>query len=309
MNLKKNFLLFSGTLLAVLAAGCTKEYASIEDQDAQAIQSHISKNNLTAQQYQSTGIWYQVVRPGTGAALNNTVKTPVIVSIRGINNAFSALDTFAAFNRSGDYLGYLKIRGTATTETLAKIVAASQVKAGGSIRMLIPSRALFGRNDSPVIPDYKTVVPGNTSLDVTLTFYDYANFTAYEDLSIQKYMAANSLTGFTRLPTGTYYKIIDAGSTTPISVTSTIKVEYTGKLFNGTVFDATSGSAFQFVLSTLIPAWQETVPKIQKGGTIQIIAPSPRCYGIGENADAAGVVKIPAFSALFFNIKVTDVVL
>jgi FKBP-type peptidyl-prolyl cis-trans isomerase len=230
------------------------------------------------------------------------------MSIRSINNSFAAVDTFAAFNRFADYFGYLRLKGTKNTETFARLVASAQVKAGGVIRLFIPSKMLFGRNPTSSIPGYgNTELPGNSCLDVTMSFYDAANLASYEDLSIQNYITVNNLTGYTRLSTGTYYKILESGSTTPITATSTISADYTGMLLNGAVFDTSNGTPITFGLSSLVLGWQDALPKIQEGGTIELLVPSSRGYGLNESLGSNGAINIPAFSVLYFKVKVTDV--
>ena len=99
-----------------------------------------------------------------------------------------------------------------------------------------------------------------------------------------------------------YYKIDVPGTGSPISIDSTVVAEYEGKLINGTVFDKTNtGSPATLGLLNVVKGWQEAVPLIKEGGTIRMILPSSLGYGL------QGTDGIPAFSALFFSVKVTEV--
>jgi FKBP-type peptidyl-prolyl cis-trans isomerase len=308
MNLRSYSFLYLVALVTVLFAGCTKEYPAIEQQDDEVIRAYIKQNNLSAQPYGDTGIYYQVIKQGNGAALDYGVRTPVVMSVRAINNSFAALDTFAAFNRFSDYFGYLHLKGTQNTETFARLATSAQMKAGGTIRLFIPSKLLFGRNPVSSLSGYKNIeLPGNSCLDVSMSFYDAASMDVYDDLSIRNYISANNLTGYTRLSTGTYYKILDAGNSTPITTASIISADYTGMLLDGTVFDMSNGAPATFLLSSLIPGWRDALPNIREGGSIELLVPSSRGYGLHESLGANGAVSIPAFSTLYFRIKVTEV--
>jgi FKBP-type peptidyl-prolyl cis-trans isomerase len=162
--------------------------------------------------------------------------------------------------------------------------------------MIIPSRLAFGRNGSGNIP-------GNASIDMTIRVLDISKIAAYEDFSIKTYLQTNSLTGFTKTSSGLYYKIAQPGTGSPITVDSTIVANYTGKLLNGVVFDrAALGSEATFPLKNLVQGWQEAIPLIKQGGSIRLLVPSSLAYGMQGSSPS-----IPAFSALDFEINVTDV--
>ncbi|MGB4397867.1 MAG: FKBP-type peptidyl-prolyl cis-trans isomerase [Daejeonella sp.] len=278
-----------GLFLMSIIVACEKEYDTIEVIDDRNIAAYIQANKLNMVEYQNSGIYYEVINPGTGEDVQYSDQLPLIFTIKSLDGQYSALDTFNVSNRYYNFLGYFNPEGVriGIKEVLKK--------KSGTIRMIIPSRSAFGRNGVGTIP-------GNASLDLTVKVLDKSKLPAYEDFTIQKYMAANSLTGFTKTASGLYYKIDAPGTGSPIALDSTIKAEYEGKLLNGTVFDKTSpGSPATFLLSTVVKGWQEAIPLIKEGGTIRMILPSPLAYGLEGNTG------IPAFSALFFNVKITEV--
>ncbi|WP_411273666.1 FKBP-type peptidyl-prolyl cis-trans isomerase [Daejeonella sp.] len=275
-------------LLSLIIA-CEKEYDSIEIIDDKNINAYIQANKLNVVEYQNSGIYYEVINPGSGTDVEYSDQLPLIFTIKSLDGKYSSLDTFSNSNRYFNFLGYFNPEGVriGIKEVLKK--------KSGTIRMIIPSRTAFGRNGAGTIP-------GNASLDLTVRVLDKNKLPAYEDFTIQKYLAANALTGFTKTASGLYYKIDAPGTGSPISVDSTVKVEYEGKLFNGTIFDKTStGSPASLGLADVVKGWQEAIPLIKEGGTIRMILPSSLGYGLQGNEG------IPAFSALFFNVKVTDV--
>ncbi len=92
---------------------------------------------------------------------------------------------------------------------------------------------------------------------------------------------------------GILYQIITPGSSTKVNLCESLSITYTGKLLNGTQFDA---GTFSSALSGLIPGWQIVVPYIGKGGHMKVLLPSSLAYGAQANG------SIPANSPLYFDI-------
>lgn len=289
----KQFFKYSvpGFLLLSIFVACKKEYDTIEVIDDKNLTSYIQQNKLNMTEYETTGIYYEVLTPGTGPDVEYSEQLPLIFTTRSLDGQFTSLDTFSNSNRYYNFLGYF------TPEGIRIGIKEVLKKKSGSIRMLIPSRLAFGRNG---VGD----IPGNASLDITVSVLDKSKIAEYDDISIKKYMASNSLSGFTKTTSGLYYKIDQPGTGSPITVDSTIAAEYSGKLLNGKVFDqALAGSPVTFRLSEVIKGWQEAVPLIKQGGSIRMILPSSLGYGLSGSGQS-----IPAFSSLDFTVKVTDVI-
>jgi len=292
---------FKYSLVVIFLSGilvsCVKEYESIEIIDDRDVKEYIQKNSLSVQEYQSTGVYYQVVSPGLGTDLEYSDMIPAIVTMRSLDGKYISGDTLSAENRYYNYLGYFNPEGirVGIKEVLKK--------SNGTIRMIIPSRFAFGRNGTAKIP-------GNASLDIQVKVLEKDKMPEYDDYTIRKYLEKNALTGFTKSNSGMYYKIAEVGTGSPITIDSTVVVEYTGKLLTGIVFDKTSvGSGRTFDLngdtdpsSQPIKGWQEALPMIKQGGSIRILLPSALGYGLPGSSSA-----IPPFSCLDFEIKVTDV--
>ncbi|MFM6976192.1 MAG: FKBP-type peptidyl-prolyl cis-trans isomerase [Sphingobacteriaceae bacterium] len=277
----------------IFAAGfsaCTKQYASIEELDSQNVAKYIQDNNLNMLEYNETGIFYKVVNAGTGPDLDYTQKLPLIYTIKTLDGTYTSVDTFV--NRYYNYFGYFK------PDSLREVLKNSGIKQGGSLRVIIPSRYAYGRSGT-------SNIAGNSSIDYTISVITADKIADYEDFIINKYLQDNSLTGFSKTATGLYYKISNPGSGTDnITTSSTLTLEYSGKLLNGTVFDKTAtGATATFLLSNLIDGWKEALPLIKEGGSIRIIVPSSLGYGLDGNGSS-----IPPFATLDFEIKVTDIV-
>jgi FKBP-type peptidyl-prolyl cis-trans isomerase len=281
---------FPGFLLLTILFSCQKEYETIDVLDDRNVQEYIKLNKINMQEYQGTGIYYQVVTPGTGQEVQYSDRIPALITMRSLDGKYVSVDTFSIANRYYNFLGYYN------PEPIRIGVKEVLKKSNGTIRMIIPSRLAFGRNGSGSIP-------GNASLDITVRALDISKLVEYEDFTIKKYLESNSLTGFTKTTTGLYYKIGQPGTGSPITTDSTIVANYTGKLLNGTIFDrAVAGSEATFTLNSLVKGWRQGVPLIKQGGSIRLIVPSSLGYGLDGSSPA-----IPAFSVLDFDITVTDV--
>ncbi|MDE3253043.1 MAG: FKBP-type peptidyl-prolyl cis-trans isomerase [Bacteroidota bacterium] len=123
---------------------------------------------------------------------------------------------------------------------------------------------------------------------------------ASEKAQMVAYCNANSI-NYTEHSSGMLYEIITPGSTIAPVSTSNVSVVYTGKLLNGTTFDATS-NPITLNLSNVIDGWKIGIPLIKKGGRIKLVIPSALAY----SCTGAGTT-IPPNSPLFFDVTLTDV--
>ena len=135
--------------------------------------------------------------------------------------------------------------------------------------------------------------------------YSEANITAStaEEATITGYLSGNGLTA-TRHSSGMYYSIVQQGSSTTANLCSSLLVNYSGKLSNGSVFDSKNDA--MFVLGAVIEGWKKGIPLIQKGGQIRLYIPPSLGYGNADVKNGSTVV-IPANSMLIFDITLKDV--
>ena len=109
--------------------------------------------------------------------------------------------------------------------------------------------------------------------------------------------------GVVTLPSGVQYKIIKAGTGAIPTDTSTVKVNYEGKLIDGTVFDSSyeRGKPVTMKTNQVIPGWTEILKQMPVGSTWEVYIPQQQAYGSRE----AG--KIKPFSALIFKIELLGI--
>jgi len=83
-----------------------------------------------------------------------------------------------------------------------------------------------------------------------------------------------------------------------------VKVNYEGKLVDGTVFDSSAmhGQAFTFTLGGVIPCWNEGLQLMKAGGKSRIICPSELAY-----ADRGAPPKIKPGATLEFELELLAV--
>ena len=110
-------------------------------------------------------------------------------------------------------------------------------------------------------------------------------------------------TGVTVLPSGLAYEIEKQGEGVSPKPEDTVRVHYTGKLVNGTVFDSSveRGEPIDIKLNEVIPGWTEGLQKISKGGKMKLYIPPQLAYGEEGNRG------IPPASTLVFDVELIDV--
>jgi FKBP-type peptidyl-prolyl cis-trans isomerase len=116
------------------------------------------------------------------------------------------------------------------------------------------------------------------------------------------YLAQNAKApGVIALPSGLQYKIVRSGDPKGPSPKAgdAVKVNYEGKLLDGTVFDSSfqRGKPVLMPLGGLIPAWMEALPLMHPGDEWVLYVPPDLGYG----ADGQG--PIPPNSVLVFRIQ------
>ncbi len=83
------------------------------------------------------------------------------------------------------------------------------------------------------------------------------------------------------LPSGLQYKILTKGNGAKPSKDDVVKVEYTGKLIDGNVFDSSEklGKPAEFKVSQVIPGWVEALQLMPSGSTWEVYVPAKLAYG------------------------------
>lgn len=110
--------------------------------------------------------------------------------------------------------------------------------------------------------------------------------------------------GAQKLPSGVIYKQLKAGSGPSPQPTDKVKVNYEGKLPNGTVFDSSykRNQPAEFGLNQVIKCWTEGVGKMKVGEKARLVCPSDTAYG-----DHGHPPTIPGGSTLVFEVELLGI--
>lgn len=291
----KKLSLYAFALLGclVLFNSCKKEYESIEDVDKRAIADYIAKNNLVGVK-DTLGYSYQIITPGAGAAVANTDSVYYTYDFKRANGV--SIIKNGDYQIPGTFLGYTDRFSFKTIPGVRLTLA--KLKKGGTARIILPSSMAFGKNGNTALG-----VESNEIIIVELALVNLDHQYQVDNFLINKFVTANSLT--TVKPTNRIQYIVSSvGTGADILPTSKIKVKYTGRLLNGTVFDS-STDGVEFNLDEVIQGWTLGIPgNVKVGGKIRLLIPSDLAYGKSAQTDGIGNTTIPGNSCLDFDIEV-----
>ena len=103
---------------------------------------------------------------------------------------------------------------------------------------------------------------------------------------------------------GLQYKVITMGTGEKPQSTDRVKVDYEGRLIDGTVFDSSykRGKAATFPVNQVIPGWTEVLCLMPVGSKWEVYIPQELGYKDHEQQ------KIPPFSCLVFTVELHEIV-
>jgi len=122
-----------------------------------------------------------------------------------------------------------------------------------------------------------------------------------------KFLSENaSQPGVMVTASGLQYKVIKEGNGPKPIDGDKVKVNYEGKLLNGTIFDSSyeRGEPIEFGLDQVIAGWTEGLKLMPVGSTFMLYIPQNLAYG--ENVRPGGPIE--PFSTLVFKIELLDIV-
>ena len=136
-----------------------------------------------------------------------------------------------------------------------------------------------------------------------------ADFEEEEEVAIKEYVTENNITA-EPTESGLYYIETVKGKGKKAEMGDSVRVHYTGKFLDGTVFDASVGNGknepLSFVLGVnpMIEGFVEGVSLMNKGGKATLILPFNIAYGMSHPMSA-----IPPFTPLVFDVELVDVII
>jgi FKBP-type peptidyl-prolyl cis-trans isomerase len=107
-----------------------------------------------------------------------------------------------------------------------------------------------------------------------------------------------------KTPSGAIVIPVKEGTGASPKETDKVKVNYTGTLVNGTVFDSSQGRGpAEFPLNQVIRCWTEALQTMKVGGKAKVVCPAAIAYG-----DRGSPPVIPGGAVLTFEIELLDIV-
>ncbi|HOU98959.1 MAG TPA: FKBP-type peptidyl-prolyl cis-trans isomerase [Bacteroidales bacterium] len=122
----------------------------------------------------------------------------------------------------------------------------------------------------------------------------------------EKFLADNAKKeGVQTLPSGLQYKVISEGKGEKAKANSKVKVNYTGKLVNGNVFDSSKPNepvTFNLGKNEIIAGWEEGIQLMSVGSKYEFYIPYQLAYG-----EKGYLGVIPPYATLIFEIELVGI--
>ncbi len=296
----------------------TAKAEKLKGEESAKIQAFITKNNVTVAPTAS-GVYIITKNPGSGRGIQKAdfVKINLTVTSSEGKKIFSTLDknhpiTFE-YGKPFDTKGFDE--------------AVASMKKGSIATILVPSSMGFGEkgkkdmNGMDMVAPYSPVVYDIEVLDLK-TKAENEKATKEEEVKAKKeadeamakepalilqYVKDNKITAKPSA-TGLYYVEKVKGKGPKAQAGKKVKVHYTGKLFNGKVFDSsltrTPSTPYEFTIgkAEAIPGWDEGISMMSAGGKAMLIIPSKLGY-----AERGAGSDIPPFSPLVFDVELISI--
>jgi len=282
------------------------------------ISAYVAKNKVTVAP-SASGVYVITQNPGAGRSIQKDDFVTINLTVSSIEGKkiFSSIDR-------GKPLTF-QYGQPFDTKGLEEAVAT--MKKGSKATVVVPSSMGFGANGkkdmsgqdivspySPIvydieIVDLKTKAENEKAMKEAeaKAKKEAAEAQAKEPGMIQQYLKDNKITA---KPTasGLYYIEKVKGNGAKAAKGKKVKVHYTGKLFNGKVFDSSLTrkpvEPFEFTLGQgqVIAGWDEGIALMSAGGKATLVIPSKLAYG-----ERGAGNDIPAYSPLVFEVELISV--
>lgn len=283
--------------LTLFFSACKKEYETVATLDERNIEAYIAKNNITAIKDPS-GFYYQIIEQGEGEVLNNTDSLFYDFDFKRSDN--SLIVESPVYQIASGLVGYadrFTLGGSAILLTPVRLTL-SKLSRGGIAKLIIPSSMVFGKNGNSTLN-----VGSNEIIVVDLSVYKERFQYQIDDIAIKRFIADQKLT-MIKDSSRVYYSVEKEGTGAAVTSSSTITINYSGKLLTGTEFEVSSDSTSTGSVDSYIKGWGDVLPgNVKKGGKIRMLIPSDRAYG--ANTDPDGI--IPPNAVLDFTVEIKEV--
>lgn len=271
----------------------TPDYSAADDA---TITKYLATNTITGAQKQTSGLYFVPL------VTNASATKPVAGNTVSLLYTGKLLDgtTFDASSQHSNVPVSFRLGANQVIPGFDE--GASLMHLGDSALFIIPSGLAYGTQGNG------STIPANAVARFNVKLVDI-NFALTDDKLIKNYLALNSITTAQKQASGLYFVPGITNTTAATTPGKTVSVLYTGKLLDGTTFDASSQHGnvpLQFVVGAtpkqVIPGFDEGIALMHKGDKATLLIPSNLAYGL----TGAGT-SVPANSVLRFDVEVTDV--
>ncbi|OSY87845.1 hypothetical protein WH52_09365 [Tenacibaculum holothuriorum] len=119
----------------------------------------------------------------------------------------------------------------------------------------------------------------------------------------EKFIAENKTKeGVKTTASGLQYIVVKEGKGESPKATSRVRVNYVGKLTDGTEFDKSGAEPTEFGVNQVIKGWTEGLQLMKPGAKYKFFIPQELAYGAQQKG-----AKIKPFSALVFDVELVEV--
>lgn len=271
---------------------------ALQKDEQSTLNNFLASNNITTKPTES-GLYFESLTDGAGSL----AKDGDLVTIHFAISLLNGTKIFSS-KEAGEPVVF-ELGKPFDTEGMNQAIR--MMKAGGTAHLIMPSNLAFGeKGRANIIPPFTPLICDIDLIKIQNQAQFNMDKSSEEVSKIKKYVSDNSVTA---KPTtsGLYYIEQVKGTGQKAKAGDKVKVWYTGKLFDGTVFDASSNrnEAFQFTLGEgrVIKGWDEGIAMMNVGGKATLIIPSNLAYG-----ERGSGQRIPPFSPLIFEVELQDII-
>jgi len=291
-------LLMACLLTTACSKGDTNATPDYRAADDATIIKYLADSSITTAQKQPSGLYFVPITTNAGAPLATTNQ---VVSILYTGQLLNGTTFDATSQRDNTPLSF-RLGVDRVLPGIEQGLAL--MHKGDKAVLLIPSGLAYG-------PTSSATIPANSVVRFEIELADInSSFAVPDDNLITRYLAKNNITTAQKQASGLYFVPTTTNSAgVPATAGKTISVLYTGKLLDGTVFDATSknnNKPFTFVVGAMpkqvIEGFDEGISLMRKGEKATLLIPSALAYGAQGSRPAIG-----SNTVIMFDVEVIDV--
>jgi FKBP-type peptidyl-prolyl cis-trans isomerases 1 len=295
-NLVYDVELLNITTAKELAIQAERELAQLKEKSERDLIAFINTNAVSVEPLES-GLYYIKHHNGVG-------ECPSIGSEVKIKFSATYLD--------GTFLGASDDLGKSFYEFqvgLGQVLpgldqGVAMMRKGEKATFIIPYTLAYGDDFYQNIPPYSNLIFDVELLDIVSKESVYSEKASASKQELEKYLEHNHITA---QPTasGLIYIQNEKGQGELPRQGSRVKVHYSGKFLDGTVFDSSfdRGEPIVFELGkgSVIKGWEEGIAMMHKGEKGTLIIPFDLAYGETKRG------SIPPYSSLIFDVELIDI--